>query len=391
MKDISYGHQFIDSEDIKSVRDVMRSDWLTQGPKVRMFEEALCEYAKAKYAVAVSNGTAALHIACLSSGIKKGDEVVTSPMTFVASSNSILYCGARPVFADIEKSTVNIDPKEIRKRITRKTKAIIPVHFAGLPCDLEEIDSIARKYDLVIIEDAAHALGAEYKKSKIGSCKYSDMAIFSFHPVKSITTGEGGVVVTNNKTLYERLLLFRSHGISRNQKKLIDPCGLLSSAGQWYYEMQELGFNYRITDFQCAMGISQLKKLDSFISWRRKIASLYTRLLGGTPRLLLPVEKEYSQSAWHLYPVRIYTGRDTLSHRKKIFESLRLKGIGVQVHYMPVYLHPFYQKLGFKLGLCPNAEEYYAGTISLPIYPGLKNESVKYIARILKELVNNAV
>jgi len=379
MKKISYGHQWIDRDDIREVVKALKSDWLTQGPRIRDFEKALCRRTGARYAVAVSSGTAALHIACLAAGIEKNDEVITSPVTFVASSNCILYCGAKPVFADIQEDTVNIDPKEIGRKINKKTKAIIPVHFAGHPCDLVEIHKIAGKYGLIVIEDACHALGAEYKVNgrwlKIGSCKHSDMTVFSFHPVKSITTGEGGAVTTNNKKLYERLLVFRNHGISRDVSRFIGP---------WYYEMQHLGFNYRITDIQCALGISQLRKLKTFIGHRREAARLYNDLLCGIEEAELPVERDGYRSAWHLYPVRIKKAQN----RKMVFENLHKNKIGVQVHYIPVHLQPYYRKsFGYKRGDYPVSERYYERAITLPIHFQMKTAEIKYVTGIFKKLI----
>jgi UDP-4-amino-4,6-dideoxy-N-acetyl-beta-L-altrosamine transaminase len=381
MRIIPYGHQWIDEDDIKEVVKVLKSDWITQGPKVKEFEDALCKYTGAKYAVAVSSGTAALHIACLSAGIKEDDEVITSPITFVASANCVLYCGGRPVFADIQEDTVNIDPDEIKKKITKRTKAIIPVHFAGHPCDLEEIYSIAKEHNLIVIEDAAHALGAEYKGSKIGSCKYSDMTILSFHPVKSITTGEGGAVLTNNKEFYKKLSMFRNHGITKDKNKMS------RFNGPWYYEMQELGFNYRITDFQCALGISQLKKLDKFIQRRRDIVEIYGEAFKNNEYFDLPQETKYAKSSWHLYPIRLKNKYKT--KKNEIFYELRKKQLGVQVHYIPVYYHPFYQRLGYKKGLCPKAEEFYERKISIPLYQHMSNNDVKYVINvILKSLAH---
>ena len=283
MKYIPYAKQWILDDDVDIVADSLRSDYLTQGSKVLEFENKTARYCGTKYAVAMSSGTAALHAAAFVAGIKHGDEVITSPITFVASANCVLYCGGKPVFADIEEDTINIDPNEITKKITTKTKAIIPVHFAGHPCDLEEIHDIAKKHNLIIIEDACHALGAEYNDSKIGACKYSDMTVLSFHAVKHITTGEGGMILTNNENYYKRLLMFRTHGITRDPNKIIN-----SDEGDWYYEMQFLGFNYRITDFQCALGISQLQKFDTFLKRRKEIVdflekqNIETRpLLGG--------------------------------------------------------------------------------------------------------------
>ena len=375
MKIIPYGRQWVDASDIREVIKVLKSDWLTQGPKIKEFEEALCKYTGAKYAVAVSSGTAALHISCLAANIKRDDEVITSPITFVASANSISYCGGKPIFADIQEDTVNIDPEEIKKKISPNTRAIIPVHFAGHPCDLEEIKEIAEKYNLSVIEDAAHAIGAEYKESKIGSCKYSDMTIFSFHPVKHITTGEGGAVLTNREDLYQKLLLLRNHGITREREKMT------KFDGPWYYEMHELGFNYRITDLQCALGINQLKKLKKYIKRRRELVSIYNKGLSGIDKILLPVEKTYVRSSWHIYYIRL---KDAIK-RRFIFEELQKSGIGVQIHYAPVNLQPYYQKnFGYKAGDYQKAEDYYQSTITLPLYPKMMNSEIKYVINILK-------
>ncbi len=376
MKFIPYSHQYIDKDDIREVVKVLKSDWLTQGPKIREFEDALCRYTGARYAVAVSSGTAALHITSLAAGIEAGDEVITSPITFIASANCILYCGGRPVFADVEEDTVNIDPRELEKRISKDTKAVIPVHFAGHPVDLESIYSIAKRHGLIVIEDAAHALGAEYKSSKIGSCRYSDMTVFSFHPVKSITSGEGGMVLTNRKDLYERLLKFCNHGITKNRDEFENDI-----LGPWYYEMQLLGFNYRITDFQCALGLNQLKKLDGFIEKRKQIASDYNRELNKIDEIILPKEKRYAKSSWHIYYIRLKE-----SHKRKvIFDRLRKMGIGVQVHYIPVHLQPYYRKnVGYKKGDYPRAERYYNSAISLPLYPGMTKNDIKRVINTLK-------
>jgi UDP-4-amino-4,6-dideoxy-N-acetyl-beta-L-altrosamine transaminase len=384
MKYIPYSHQHIDAKDIKAVVTALKSDWLTQGPKIKEFEQALCAYTGAKYAVAVSSGTAALHIAALSAGIKKGDEVITSPITFAASANCVLYCGGTPVFADIQKGTVNIDPEEIK--ITKRTKAIIPVHFAGRPCDLKEINGIAKRHDLIVIEDAAHALGAEYMGEKIGSCRYSDMAIFSFHPLKSITTGEGGAVTTNSKDFYEKLMMYRSHGITKDKGLLVN-----KTEGEWFHEMQFLGFNYRITDIQAALGLTQLKKLGKFIKQRKAIVSLYNKSFSSNRYFDIPLD-DGCFSANHLYPIRL---KDKfVLRRADIFSAMRGQGLGVQVHYIPVYLHPYYKNLGFKKGLCPVAEDFYNREISLPIYPGLKREQALYAAKkilgIFKDLEKNA-
>ncbi|MCM8832211.1 MAG: UDP-4-amino-4,6-dideoxy-N-acetyl-beta-L-altrosamine transaminase [Candidatus Omnitrophica bacterium] len=375
---IPYGHHHIDESDIKEVVKALKSNWITQGPKIKEFENALCEYTGSKYAVAVSSGTAALHMACLAAGVKEGDEVITSPITFVASANCVLYCGGRPVFTDIQEDTVNIDPEEIKKKINKKTKAIIPVHFAGHPCDLEEIYKIAKENNLIVIEDACHALGAEYKGFKIGACKYSDMTVFSFHPVKSITTGEGGAVLTNREDLYEKLVMLRNHGITKDDKKFIN-----KGEGGWYYEMQELGFNYRITDFQCALGISQLKKLDKFIKRRREIVQIYNKELSKIEEVILPLERPYVKSSWHIYYIRLRKPEK----REFVFKQLQKKGIGVQVHYIPVYCQPYYKN---KLGLqkYPKAGNYYNSTITIPLYYGLKKDEINYIIESLKETLS---
>lgn len=315
---IPYGRQTIDNDDINAVISVLKSDYLTTGPTVGRFEESVAKYVDAKYAVAFSNGTAALHGACYAAGIQNGDEVITSPMTFVASSNCILYMEATPVFADIDKETFNIDPREIRKKITEKTKAIVPVDYAGQPCDLDQIKEIALEHNLVVIEDAAHALGgARYKGGeKVGSI--SDMTMFSFHPVKHITTGEGGIITTNNKEYYEKLIEFRSHGITRNKTKFID------NHGPWYYEMQFLGYNYRMTDIQAALGVSQLNKSDEFLRKRQSIVNKYNKAFVTISEINIPKQKEYNDSSWHLYVISLNLDQLSVS-RKTIFEELREK------------------------------------------------------------------
>lgn len=376
MRNIPYGRQSINGRDIREVVKVLKSDWLTQGPKIKEFEDALCRYTGAKYAVVVSSGTAALHIACLAAGLKKGDEGITSPITFAASANCILYCQAKPVFADIQEDTVNIDPEEIKKKITRNTKAIIPVHFAGHPCDMQEIHHIAQKHKLIVIEDACHALGAEYKGSKIGSCKYSDMTVFSFHPVKSITAGEGGAVLTNRRDFYEKLLMLRTHGITKDKTKLAN-----KNAGGWYYEMQELGFNYRITDFQCALGVSQLRRLDEFIKRRRFIISIYNKGFSGMQEIVLPHERKYVKSAWHIYCIRVRKPEE----RRRVFDELLKSGIGVNVHYIPIYRQSYYKK---QFGLSGKdysaAERYYLASITLPLFPEMTKGDIGKVLSSLK-------
>lgn len=367
---IPYGHQDISEEDIQEVVNVLRSDWLTQGPMVERFERAVAGYCGARYAVAVSSGTAALHIAALAAGFGIGDEVITSPITFAASANCIVYTGARPVFADIDNATCCIDVGEIRKKISTKTKGIIPVHFAGNPCDMAEIAEAAREYGLTVIEDAAHALGSSYEEQgvwhKVGSCAHSDMTIFSFHPVKHITTGEGGMITTNNPELYRKILMLRNHGITR------EPQQMHGNDGSWYYEQQYLGFNYRITDIQCSLGLSQLKRMDEFTYRRKSIAAIYNKAFAKTT-ICLP--KQGTNSSWHLYAIRC-----DRTKRKYIFDALREKGIGVNVHYIPVHTHPYYQKtFGCQRGDFPIAEAYYQEAISLPIYPALSDVQLNKI------------
>ena len=363
---IPYGRQSIDEKDIQAVVEVLKSDFLTTGPAIADFEKKVAAYVGAKYAVAVSNGTAALHAACFAAGIGVGDEVITTPITFAASSNCVLYMGGTPVFADIDSKTYNISPEDIERKLTAKTKAIIPVHFTGQPCDMDRINEIAKKHNLTVIEDGAHALGAVYKGRKIGSI--SDMTIFSFHPVKHITTGEGGMIVTNNENLYKRLMLFRTHGITREPELLIKNDGL------WYYEQQELGYNYRITDIQCALGCSQMDKLDMFLDKRRSIAEKYDAAFSDNKNVIVPYQDTSGINAYHLYVIWVKP-----EIRKSLFTHLREAGIGVNVHYIPVYKHPYYRKNGYDKVICPNAEKYYEGAVSLPMYPALTEEEQQYV------------
>ncbi|MDR2117145.1 MAG: UDP-4-amino-4,6-dideoxy-N-acetyl-beta-L-altrosamine transaminase [Planctomycetaceae bacterium] len=380
MKSYGYGHQSISEADINAVIKAMRSDFLTQGPFVAKFEEALCQYTGAKYAVVVANGTVALHLAMLALEIEPDDEVITSPNTFLASANCIVYVGGNVKFADIDLTTANIDPKNIEKQITPKTKAIIPVHFAGQPCDMQSIQNIAKKHNIKIVEDAAHALGSDYKNTKIGSCNYSDLTTFSFHPVKTITTGEGGAIMTNDKELYEKLIMFRSHGMTKNPKLLH------KNDGQWYYEMQMLGYNGRMTDIQSALGISQLKRINKFKAKRRKIVETYKTLLGNDKRFSFLDEKTYSETCFHLCPLLV--NFDVVKKSKReIFTDLSSCGINLQVHYIPVHTQPFYKDYGYKTGDFPLSEKYYEKTMSLPLYADLTTNDVKYIVKIIKEVV----
>lgn len=371
---IPYGRQSIDEDDIQAVIEVLKSDYLTTGPKVEEFENRVAEYVGAKYAVAVSNGTAALHIACLAAGIGPGDEVIVSSITFAASANCVLYCGGTPVFADIKADTYNIDPDDIKRKITNRTKAIIAVDYTGQPCELDEIKAIAAEYKLILIEDGAQVLSGEYKGQRNGSI--ADMTTFSFHPVKPVTTGEGGMVTTNDKALYERLKLFHTHGITR------EPALLSRDEGPWYYEQLELGYNYRITDIQCALGISQMKKLDDFAYHRRKLAQQYDEGLAKVPDVITPYQHPDCLSSYHLYMIQVPAKR-----RRKIFEQLRLDGIGVNVHYLPVYKLPYYQKNGYKDVCCPNAENFYARAITLPLYADMTEEQVDYVIQCVEKIM----
>lgn len=375
MNYIPYGRQWIDEDDIRAVTEVLRSDYLTTGPVVADFERTVADYAGAKYAVAVSNGTAALHLSCMAAGIGPGDEVITTPITFVASANCVLYCGATPVFADIDPHTYNIDPADVRRKITKNTKAIIAVHFTGQPCQMEELIQIAREHRLLLIEDAAHALGADYKGKRIGGI--SDMTTFSFHPVKQITTGEGGMIVTNRKDLYDKLILYRSHGITR------DPELMSVNEGAWYYQQLGLGYNYRITDIQCALGISQMKKLDKFLTRRRELVQRYNNAFQNIEGIIIPQQAEGCNSSWHLYVIQV-----TKKDRKVVFDALRAKGIGVNVHYIPVYTQPYYRAHGYEKTVCPAAEKAYSRFISLPLYYGLSNEEQDYVIKQVISLVD---
>lgn len=395
---IPYGRQSIDDADIEAVVKVLKSDYLTTGPAVEAFEKKVADYVGAKYAVAVSNGTAALHVACLAAGIGEGDEVITTPITFAASANCVLYCGGTPVFADIDPDTYNISPEELEKKITSRTKAIIPVHYTGQPCDMDAILEIAHKHDLLVIEDGAHALGASYKGKKIGSI--ADMTCFSFHPVKPVTTGEGGMIVTDNEELYRRLVLYRSHGITRDKDMMqqyeeqlqqsSDPAlqeaadmlrGDVMDPGGWYYQQLELGYNYRLTDISCALGASQMDKLDRFLERRRQIAKKYDEAFADIPQIKTPWQQEGCQSGWHLYMIQTME-----RSRREVFEGLRQAGIGVNVHYIPVYRHPYYQRNGYAGVHCLNAEAFYERAISLPIFPGLTGQQQDYvIEHVIKE------
>ncbi len=369
---IPYSRQSISDDDIAAVTTVLRSDWLTQGPTVAAFEKALADYCGARFAVAVPNGTAALYIAYAALGLRKGDEIITSPNTFVATSNMALALGAKPVFCDIRKDTRNIDERKIEACITKRTKVIVPVHFAGHPCEMDAIRRVAKKHELFVVEDACHAIGAEYRGARIGGL--SDLSVFSFHPVKPITTGEGGAILTNNEECYKRMLVLRTHGITKDPKKT-------ESVGKWFYEMVALGFNNRITDIQCALGISQLKRLPSFQKRREAIAAYYFKKLRSETRIVLPVHLSQVKHSWHLFVVEVRNA----AKRRAVFDHLQKSGIGVQVHYIPVHYQPYYKKLGYGRRRFPNAEAYYDGALSLPIYPDLSRKEQDFVIEKLRE------
>ena len=375
---LSYGKQWIDDDDINAVVETLKSEFITQGPKVKEFEDKICKFTGAKYCVVVSSGTAALHLAVASLQMDKGKEGITSPITFMASSNSMIYNGLKPVFADIDKKTYCIDTEEIKEKITRNTRLLIPVHFAGQPCDMEKIYKIARKYNLYVIEDAAHAIGSKYEDgTMVGNCEYSDLTIFSFHPVKTITTGEGGAITTNKKDLYERLLILRNHGIVKDNSKLLGP---------WYHEMQMLGYNYRLTDLQASLGISQLNKIDKFVKRRREIVKQYNIVFKDIDWLTIPYERPYVYSAFHLYVFKIDFEK-ICKTRKKVMNELREKNIGTQVLYIPIHTQPYYQKeYGCKWGDYPKAEKYYKNSLILPLYPKMTDEDVDYVIKSILEL-----
>lgn len=379
-KFIPYGKQWIDEDDIESVVEVLRGDYLTTGPKINEFESKIAEYTGAKYVVTFSNGTAALHAACFAAGIGKDDEVITTPITFAASANCVLYVGGKPVFADICPKTYNIDPSEIKRKITHQTKAIIPVDFTGQPCDIDKIMEIAKEHNLTVIEDASHSIGATYKGRKVGTL--ADMTTFSFHPVKNITTGEGGAVTTDKREYFEKLILFRTHGITRDEKKLNN-----KGEGSWFYEQQILGYNYRMTDIQAALGISQLKKLDIFLDIRRKYANQYNAELKKIDGLVIPYQDKNSNSAWHIYVIQL--DREKLKvNRGQFFRELQDRGIGPNVHYIPVYYHPYYRELGYEKGLCPKAEALYERMITIPLFAKMSLEDVDYVNSIIKETID---
>ncbi len=384
----SYGKQTIDNDDIQAVVDALKSDWMTQGPTIKKFEDALNSKLGGAYCSAVSNGTAGLHMIALGLGWKPGDIILTVPITFLASANCILYAGATPDFVDIDPVTYTIDVQKLEEKILfyrgkkKNIKAVVAVDFAGNPCRWDALKELSDKYGFQLVNDNCHALGAVYKGSDKYSAEYADAVNLSFHPVKHITTGEGGAVITNSKELDEQIKIFRTHGMTKDEKYLE------KNDGPWYYEMHKLGFNYRITDFQCALGISQLNKLDSFVKRRREIARFYDNTFGGNEFMQIPEQTENGNHSYHLYPLRIKHSKLKLT-KKELFSSLREKGIFGQVHYIPVHLQPYYKNnFGFKEGDYPESEKFYSEEISLPVYPALTDKDLEYIAGTVLDVVN---
>ena len=376
---LPYGSQWIDKEEIEEVVDSLRSSWITTGPKMRFFEDKFKNYIGSKFAVAVNSGTAALHVSTSSIDIKPGDEVITTPLTFVASSNSVIYRGGTPIFADIKKDTYNIDPNEIIKKITPKTRAIIPVHFSGQPCDMDEILEIANENDLFVIEDAAHAVDAEYKNRKIGNI--GDLTAFSFHPVKNMTTAEGGMITTNNDELYNKLLMFRTHGISKDAGKRF------GKAGDFNYDMKYLGYRYNLSELHASLGIHQLKKLKTFQKRRREIIRLYYRELKDLKEVILPYVKNDIKHSWHLFIIQLKLEKLRVN-RDHIFRALREENIGVNVHYIPVHYHSYYQKkFGLKKGILPNVEWLYPRLLTIPLFPKMDDKDIYDVINALEKVV----
>lgn len=375
---IFYGHQYIDDADIQAVVDVLKSDYLTCGPKIGELEQKLCEVTGAKYAVVCSNGTAALHIAAMAAGVGEGDEVITTPITFAASANCALYCGARPVFADIDPETYNIDPAKVEAAITPRTKAVVAVDYTGQSVALDPLRKICREHGLFLIEDGAHVIGTKYKGQPNGSL--SDMTTLSFHPVKTVTGGEGGAVLTNDETLYRKLVLYRVHGITRDPSLMEH-----EPDGPWYYEMIDLGYNYRMTDMQAALIISQLDKLERFSARRKEIVAKYNEAFAKLPQIVVQKEIPESDTTRHLYILRLDPDRLKID-RKRFFEALAAENVCCNVHYIPTYYFPYYEKLGYKRGLCPNAEKLYAEIISLPLYYAMSDEDVESVIEAVTKI-----
>ena len=383
---IPYGRQDISEADIQAVVDVLRSDFLTQGPAVSGFEKVVADYCGAQYAVAVNSATSALHVACLVLGVGKGDVVWTSPITFVASANCALYCGARVDFVDIDPRTYNMSTARLAEKLAQAKasgklpKVVIPVHLCGQSCDMAGIYELSQQYGFRVIEDASHAIGGKYRGEPIGNCRYSDITVFSFHPVKIITTGEGGLAMTKDTQLAKRMRLLRSHGITRDEADMTH-----AQDGSWYYQQIDLGFNYRMTDLQAALGLSQIQRLDKFVAMRHAIAQRYDELLTGLS-VNTPWQHPDGYSGFHLYVIRLKLDEIRKNHREA-FESLRTAGIGVNLHYIPVYRQPYYEQMGFEMGYCPEAEKYYSEAISLPMYPGLTEMQQDNVVRQLAQVI----
>ena len=376
---LSYGHQYIDEADIQAVVRVLKSDFLTCGPEIEKLEKRLCELTGAPYCTTVSNGTAALHVACLAAGIQPGDEVITTPITFAATANAILYCGGIPVFADIDPETYEVDPKSVESRITGKTKAVIAVDFTGAPCDYDALRSICREHRLLLIEDAAHSIGTSYRRMPVG--KIADLTTFSFHPVKTITSGEGGAVMSRDPGLAQRVLMYARHGITRDQRLLQE-----QGNSNWYYEQQMLGYNYRLTDLQCALALSQLDKLNRFAARRKELVRRYDDALKELPEVCIQREYDGADTVRHLYILRLKLEQLSCG-RKEFYDSMQAENIGVNVHYIPVYWFPYYQSLGYRRGLCPSAEAYYESSVTLPLYYSMTNRDQEDVIRAVKKVV----
>lgn len=379
---IYYGRQWVDEDDIKAVDAVLRSDYITCGPKVDELERMLCEFTGAKYAVAVNSGTSALHCAAIAAGIGPGDEVITTPITFAASANCALYCGAKPIFADINPNTYNIDPDSIRANITENTKAVVAVDFTGQAVQIDEIRDICKEYNLTFIEDAAHSIATKYKGKQVGSL--ADMTCFSFHPVKTVTGGEGGAILTNDEALYKRLVLAHTHGITHDE----DMMEGAPHEGPWYYEQISLGYNYRLTDFQAALITSQLNKINMFSNRRKEIVKRYNEEFRKIPEIIIQQEISDSDTCRHLYIIQLKLDRLTCT-RREFFDAMSAENIQCQIHYVPVYWFPYYQHLGYKKGICPNAEELYKAIMSIPLYPKMSDKDVDDVIHAVKKVVEN--
>ena len=379
---IFYGRQWIEEDDIQAVTDVLHSDYITCGPKVDELERTLCEYTGAKYAVAVNSGTSALHCACIAAGVGPGDEVITTPITFAASANCALYCGAKPVFADIDPETYNIDPESIKAHITERTKAVVAVDFTGQAVEIDKIREICREHGLIFIEDAAHSIATKYNGQQVGAL--ADMTCFSFHPVKTVTGGEGGAILTNDENLYKKLVLAHTHGITHDTQLMEDA----PHEGPWYYEQISLGYNYRLTDFQAALITSQLGKIEMFKKRRQEIVKRYNEEFSKLPELFVQKEIPQSDTCRHLYVIQLKLDKLTCT-RREFFDAMSAENVQCQIHYIPVYWFPYYQHLGYEKGLCPKAEDVYKGIMSIPLYPKMSDQDVEDVIHAVKKVIAN--